>query len=92
MRRYEDVGALAPKGLGLLEVSIGDLTAALRRHHSVAQQSSLLVGQLGLRHACSQIALTIMSKICICLTSSCVTSATLRYCKEREEGTALHQN
>ena len=42
--------------------------------------------------ACSPIALTIMSKMRICLTSSCVIGATLRYCKERKEGTALHQN
>jgi hypothetical protein len=52
--------------------------------------------RLGLRFVratpAGPVALTIMSKICICLTSSCVTGATLRYCKEREEGTALHQN
>ena len=42
--------------------------------------------------ACSLIALTITWKIRICSTSSCVTGATLGYCKKREEGTALHQN
>ena len=42
--------------------------------------------------ACNPIALTITWKIRICSTSSCVTGAPLRYCKKREEGTALHQN